>query len=414
VSGRGGQRGPWCRVALAPVAGCLLIVAFSWSLAAPVGRGARAVGPDDGPASPARVPASRPASRRSPARRWGFSERQKREVLAFTKEHMPEQHKRLVRLLEDDPRRAGWLLRRLYRLYVNVRRYPPEVRRAAIARHQVRVAIYQAVRELRQADSESQRRAIKARLAELLGQQFDHEQVVRDYEVKRLAEQVADLAAEVRRRRANRAAVIEARLKRLLAARPRPASQPAATQRARPASRPAAGWSRHVARGRMRRRLSSEQAGEVFEYIRKHVPELHDRLLKLRQRDPGRMMVVLEHLRGLVRRLRAMPAEVRNAAITSHRLNVAIFSKAREARQAKEPAKRKRLVAELRELLGKQFQADQVVKEYQAQRLRKQLADLRAELEARKRERGKIIAERLERLSRPLAAAPPARPGPRR
>jgi len=410
VSALRGQPGQAGRLALAGA--CLLVAALSWSLAGtPRGPGT-SVGPVSAGAE-SRAAASRSGPRHGRSSRWGLTEAQRAELVAFAKEHMPEQHQRLVKLLEDDPRRAGWLLWRLYRLYVGVRRYPPEVRRAAIARHQVRVAIYRAVRELRQARTAEQRQAVKARLADLLGQEFDHEQVVRDYEVKRLAEQVADLAAEIKRRRTDRAGVIEERLRRLLAARPGAKSRPVASRPSHPTSRPATGWPRHARRSRLWRKLSPEQAGEVLEYARQHLPELHKRLVKLRRRDPGRVMVTLEHLHGLVRRLRSMPAEVRDAAIVSRRLNVSIFSVARRAREAKDPAERKRRTAELRELLARQLQADQVVKEYRAKRLGRQLADLKAGMEARRRERAKIIAERLERLSRPQAVAP-ARPGARR
>ena len=63
------------------------------------------------------------------------------------------------------------------------------------------------------------------------------------------------------------------------------------------------------------------------------------------------------------------------------------------------------LKKQLLDLLGKQFDNDQTVKEYKVKRLARELAELKAEIEQRKKDREKIISKRLELLMKPMPAA---------
>ena len=103
-------------------------------------------GEQTGPTA-APVPATRPYSRprhrsmRLPSHK-PLSQEEIDEIMAFMKEHAPAVHERLTTLLEENPRLAERLLRRMQWLYQRVRAYPPEVRAAAVKRHMLNPSIF--------------------------------------------------------------------------------------------------------------------------------------------------------------------------------------------------------------------------------------------------------------------------------
>ncbi|KPK85802.1 MAG: hypothetical protein AMJ81_02600, partial [Phycisphaerae bacterium SM23_33] len=309
-------------------------------------------------------------------------------VLAFTRQHLPEQYEQLRRLLSEDPDRAAPMVHRLYQLYVNVRRFPAEIREAAIGRYQANLAISWARRELRRSEDPAERKRLTERLAKLITQQFDHEQTVKEYEVKRYAQRVVELSAEVEQLRTNRSQVIAERMQRLLAPPPTTSSRPAAHPPSF-AGRP----------------LTPEQTAEVTAFTRQYMPELHRQLQKLQKDNPARATLLLRRVRPLVVRARRYPSEVREAAIDRHKMNISIFAAVGEIRRTEDPAKKEKLIRGLRELVAKQFDYDQPVKEFETKLLKQQLAETKAEVERRRRDRQQIIAERLARFSAPRPEA---------
>lgn len=343
-------------------------------------------------------PGRHPATARRPsgpvllfAPRRAPTAQQTKVVLAFAREHLPEQYERLRRLLDEDSARAGPMIHRLYRLYVSVRRFPPEVRKAAVGRYQANAAIYWTLRALRRSTDPAERKTLTDRLRKLITQQFDHEQTVQEHQLERFAQRAAELKAEIERLRSDREKVIARRIERLLA--PPPTSRPARDPHAPPRRRP----------------LTPEQAAEVMAFASKHMPELHQRLEKLRKDDLQRARPLMRRLRRLVVRIKPYPPKVREAAIARHKVNVTIFETVRRIRQAEDPAETRQLTQRLRELVGRQFDYDQPVKEFEISLLKQQLAEARLEVERRRRDRERIIAERLKRLlSAPKASSRPA------
>ena len=144
---------------------------------------------------------------------------------------------------------------------------------------------------------------------------------------------------------------------------------------------------------------------KVMAFAKKHFPEEYERLEALRKENPRQFRRAIRRLWWLYKRVRHLPEEIQAAAVAKHRLNVAIFQTRREFLQAEEADKKAELTKKLSSLLEKQFDNDQTVKEYQIKRLAQQLAELKAQVEQRRKDRKKIIADRLKRLLRP---APPA------
>ena len=168
----------------------------------------------------ATVPAaSRPARphRRPRGARAALTDQQTAEIMAFAKEDMPELYAQLVKLQTDDPRQARRLLQRLQRVWRRVQRYPVgEVRKAAVARRRLGVEIYKVRKAYGEATDKAQKAKLREQLTKLVGERFDYDQIVKEYDVKRLERQLADLKAEIAERRRNRTKAVAAIMERLL------------------------------------------------------------------------------------------------------------------------------------------------------------------------------------------------------
>ncbi len=149
-----------------------------------------------------------------------FTEDKVEEVLAFVKKHFPEEHERLEALRREDPAQARQSLRRLWWIYQRVRHLPPEIQAAAVAEHRLNVAIFRVRRELLQTEDAAKKTELTQKLRDLLGEQFDNDQAVKEYKIKLLAEQLAKLKAEIEQRKTDRQKIIDERLERLMSAGP--------------------------------------------------------------------------------------------------------------------------------------------------------------------------------------------------
>lgn len=177
-----------------------------------------------GEAAAKKPPASAPAAsrpvrprRRPRGARAELTDEEKAETMAFAREDMPELYAQLVKLQKDDPRQARRLLLRLYGVWRRVRRYPAgEVRKAAVARRRLGVEIYKVRKAYGEATDKAQKAKLREQLAKLVGERFDYDQIVKEYDVKRLEKQLADLKAQIAERRRNRAKAVAAIVERLL------------------------------------------------------------------------------------------------------------------------------------------------------------------------------------------------------
>lgn len=151
-----------------------------------------------------------------------MSQKEIDEVMAFVKEYAPELHERLASLLQESPRRAQPLLRRMQGLYLYVRTYPPKVRAAAVNSHKLNLPIFRTVAQLRRATDPKEKEQLTGRLRELVAQRFDNDQVVKEYKIVGLEKRLADLKSELERRRENRQEIIDQAVKSMLATPHRP------------------------------------------------------------------------------------------------------------------------------------------------------------------------------------------------
>jgi hypothetical protein len=169
-------------------------------------------------------PATAPAASRPTHPRWRprasrgeLTDEQKAEIMAFAKEYMPELYAQLKKLEKDDPRQARRLLQQLYWVYRRVQRYPAgEVRKAAVARRRVSVEIYKVRKAYGETTDKAQKAKLREQLTKLVGERFDYDQIVKEYDVKRLEKQLADLKAEIAERGRNRARTITVLVEQLL------------------------------------------------------------------------------------------------------------------------------------------------------------------------------------------------------
>lgn len=156
------------------------------------------------------------ASAPRPHREDALAAEQQAEVLAFAKENAPDLYERL-QALQQDPQRAALLMGELYRLYRHAQDYPPDVRRSFLEKQRLNVVIFRKLREYRQAD-DKKREDIKNQIQQMLGTQFDDEQTLREYDVKRLTRQLEDLKALLEQQKQNRDGIIADRFNRLVKA----------------------------------------------------------------------------------------------------------------------------------------------------------------------------------------------------
>jgi len=145
-------------------------------------------------------------------------------------------------------------------------------------------------------------------------------------------------------------------------------------------------------------RLSQKQIEQITIFAKKYLPEEYQQIELMQQEDPRRARIMLHRIWWLYRRVRQFPPEIRKAAVERHRLNVAIIQTRRDFIKCTDNDEKEKLKAKLRNLLYKQFDYDQAVKEWRVKQLEKQIAGLKAQIERRKNEKDKIIAERLNRL----------------
>jgi hypothetical protein len=151
-----------------------------------------------------------------------FTEDKVKEVMAFAKKHFPEEHERLEALRKENPRRFRRAVRRLWWLYKRVQHLPPEIQAAAVAKHRLNIDIFRMHRQIIQTDNQAEKTKLKKQLRDLLGKQFDNDQAVKEYKVKRLAQELAKLKAEIEQRKKDRKKIISKRLEMLM--KPMPAT----------------------------------------------------------------------------------------------------------------------------------------------------------------------------------------------
>lgn len=153
---------------------------------------------------------------RFPSRWARLTAKQVGELTDFARKYLPEEYQEIELLRQENPNRARVMLYRLWWLYRRVKRYPPEIRKAAVERHRLNIAILTTRRDILKCTDKNRRAKLVAELRKLLNKQFDFDQTVKEWRVKQLAKQITELKAQIERREKERDKIIAERLKRLL------------------------------------------------------------------------------------------------------------------------------------------------------------------------------------------------------
>jgi hypothetical protein len=149
--------------------------------------------------------------------------------------------------------------------------------------------------------------------------------------------------------------------------------------------------------------VSEKTETDVLEFLRKHMNDYYDRLMRLKRRDIRAYRKALKYLEGKVSQLCAMPEEIRDAHIRSANVQVEILRTARGYRDAKKDDDRNSIQSQLQKLLSEKFDIEQKIGEYRLKQLDKKLQERKKKLQERAKDRDKIITEELRCRLQPPA-----------
>jgi len=156
--------------------------------------------------------------------------------------------------------------------------------------------------------------------------------------------------------------------------------------------------------------MSLEETQKLLDFAKQYMPEVAKRLEELLNTNPRRAVPMLWHVQRFQRHVSQYPEDVREAAIKSYRIRLALVKLSVEHTRAKD-AHKPALVAKMRELLDEQFDYELTVRAYDVKRVAKHIEDIRAEIKSRKNNRTNLIATKLKKMLE-TPAPKPAGPKP--
>ncbi len=170
----------------------------------------------------------------------------------------------------------------------------------------------------------------------------------------------------------------------------------------------------------MFRDLTEEQTEEVLAFVREKMPWRYERLKGLRESHPDMFRHLCRRLRfeiAQLKRLKKTSPEAYKAALEEGRLRNEAADLAGRIRRADSADEKNRLIAQLRDVLGRLFNAEGKAREAQIHQLEERITQLRRQLADRAKHRDDAIDHMLKwMLSTPQDTgdeeAPPPPPGP--
>ncbi|HUT61179.1 MAG TPA: hypothetical protein VNA25_25300 [Phycisphaerae bacterium] len=142
---------------------------------------------------------------------------QEKELLGVLKEKRPEDHDWLMRLKDRNPRAYRWALSTAWRTYQNWKNFPSEIQEAIRVQQTAKLKSWRLCRQYRGGKDESVKQALHSELLEVLGQEFDADQKIREFQLKQLEERIKLVREELKTRAEHRDEVVKENLERLLA-----------------------------------------------------------------------------------------------------------------------------------------------------------------------------------------------------
>ena len=165
------------------------------------------------------------------------------------------------------------------------------------------------------------------------------------------------------------------------------------------------GWGERQGMGP--RKLSKQEEAEMMSALKKHRPELHQRLVRLRDHHPRGYYRSLWRAWRMYLRWRAMGPKAREAVADQERARLEIYRLVGALRRTPQGPARQRLVQEIRKAVTERFEAEQTLREQKLADLEREIKRIREELKDRAKQRDKIIAQHLQRLLRSTSRPAP-------
>ena len=153
------------------------------------------------------------------------TDQQEADLLRALEEKRPEEARILRKLKDENPREYRFALVEAYRAWQLWKDMPLEMQKLHETQARARVEAWRTSREYLAATDPAVKDKLHARLVELLGQEFDADQAVREYRLGQLEEQLKRLRGELKDRADRRSQVIDQGLQNLLAGKARPDSR---------------------------------------------------------------------------------------------------------------------------------------------------------------------------------------------
>ena len=144
-------------------------------------------------------------------------------------------------------------------------------------------------------------------------------------------------------------------------------------------------------------RLSEKQEAELLKHLKKHRPDIYERLAELRQKGDRTYRQWLCRLWDSYQELMKLPDALRKHIYAKEAARRNKYHLLRAIRNAR-PDDKTRLVNELRKAVTVEFEAEQAEREYRLELLAREIERVRAEIKARRAQCEKIISERIEKL----------------
>jgi hypothetical protein len=152
------------------------------------------------------------------------------------------------------------------------------------------------------------------------------------------------------------------------------------------------------------RDLTDQDIRDILQFTQEYLPALYESLLQMQENDPARFRPLCRRLRFEIGQLKALKKTDEAAfqkALEEKRLQFVARNLADRLRAAQDPAERDRLQTQLRETVGKLFDAELATREAHIRLLEKKLKEIQAELRQRADQREAIVQNRTEEMLKP-------------
>jgi hypothetical protein len=146
--------------------------------------------------------------------RQTLTSEQEAETLAFLSEKRASLHEQMNGLKIKDPDRYAEAMRRMYRVMKRWQRMPKAVQDATNAERDAQLRIMEIIRQMRDANSDSEEKRLEGELQQAVSDHFEAEQNLRSLRLQSLEEQIRELKEQLKQQHNQRKSIIAERVAR--------------------------------------------------------------------------------------------------------------------------------------------------------------------------------------------------------